>query len=821
MRWYPTRVGLLWPGRALAGVVLALVAATMAGVVAAPLAQAGLAGQVAPPGAVVLVERLGMDEALDAVGPGAGVAGFVSTLPVHQPLASRVLSLAAGRRVDALAAVEDNPGAGLPDPATVDRIRADNPGVRLGRLPPTRVLAYPGLEAAGLFTLGPSGQAIPAGRLDPGGQPIPLQPGQLLVLAVPDAPALADLVGRLQAADGAGPVMVLGLRAAPGRANSAPLLVLRHPDARGLVTSDSTRRLGLVALEDVRPTLAGGPSAGDDGTGIRIVDNSDPAVAATRLDRRVAALVAARTWAIPLLCLAAVLALFALLATWRVQRSGEPMVEGPRWAGTGALSPAAAARWLLALTLALPPGYLVASMAEPLAARMWRTLLPGSLGDPGEVVPLAVAWVGSGIAVAIALTFLALRLDRPTPDRAPGPGPALASDPLHAPAPAAPDSAPTPESGSAGTPESDPAHDPERDPQPAPVPPAPVEPAPVEPAPGPRLDPRWGSVADGQATFRGSSTAPASAHEAHFGTPLSASLPDPSRGASPARIPPSQGGRSPTRVPAPVLLGAVLLGLVALDLVLGGDGLAQPLLGGSAWDGERFYGLGNGYFAFALAAALLVIGFAPLPMMPAAALLVGLGVVDGLPRLGADVGGALTSMLTAGAALVVLAPGRPKLRRVVLLGGLAVVAAVAVALGVGLGGPVTHAGRFAERLQQGPADAAGVVVDQLARNLRLLANSPFAWVGPLQVAAAGLIALRPPPPFQGLSGWIRRVLGLGAFGSLLLILLNDTGVTATAASGLFLLAIPAWAWLARHHPSSPPPSRPPARPAVGVRPPGY
>jgi hypothetical protein len=112
------------------------------------------------------------------------------------------------------------------------------------------------------------------------------------------------------------------------------------------------------------------------------------------------------------------------------------------------------------------------------------------------------------------------------------------------------------------------------------------------------------------------------------------------------------------------------------------------------------------------------------------------------------------------------------------------------------------------------------VVDQLARNLRLLANSPFAWAGPLQVAAAGLIALRPPPPFEGLSGWIRRVLGLGAFGSLLLILLNDTGVTATAASGLLLLAIPAWSWLDQHSPAGPPPSHPSARPAVGVRPPG-
>jgi hypothetical protein len=241
--------------------------------------------------------------------------------------------------------------------------------------------------------------------------------------------------------------------------------------------------------------------------------------------------------------------------------------------------------------------------------------------------------------------------------------------------------------------------------------------------------------------------------------------------------------------------------------------LSQPLVGGSAWDGERFYGLGNGYFAFALAAVMLVAGFAPLSAAATAGVLVALGVVDGLPRLGADVGGALTSMLTAAAALVVLAPGRPRARRVVLLAGLAVAAAVAVALGAGLGGPVSHAGRFAERLQQGPVDAAGVVVDQLARNLRLLANSPFAWAGPLEVLLAGVIALRPPGPLRQLPDWTRRVLGLGAFGSLLLILLNDTGVTATAASGLFLLAIPAWAWLEGQRPAGPPAPAPSARPA--------
>jgi len=650
------------------GLVVAVVVLFGVGTAPALASQAG-AGTVAPPGALVLVERLGMDEALAAAGgERPQVAGFVSTLPVQQPLASRVLSLAAGRRVDALAALGDDPDAsGLPGPATVERIRADNPGARLGRLPPTRVLASPGQEVAGLFTLGPSGPAPAPEPLEPGDGPLPPRPDRLLVVAVPDATALANVLDRLRPAAGAGrPVMVLGLRAAPGRANAAPLLVFDPALRGGLPTSDSTRRLGLVTLEDVRPTLAGAESSGDDGSVIRIARDAAASASVTRLDRRVAALVTARTWAIPLLCLAAVLALFALLATWR---------------GRGGARSASAARVLLALTLALPAGYLVASMAEAPAARLWAAVRPG-LPGPGTAGVWAVAWLASGLAVGAALAFLALRVDR------------------------------------------------------------------------------------------------------------------------------TSGG-----VRAPALLGAVLLGLVALDLVLGGHGLAQPLLGGSAWDGERFYGLGNGYFAFALAAVMLVAGFAPLSAVATALLLAGLGVVDGLPRLGADVGGALTSMLTAAAALVVLAPGRPRARRVVLLAGLAVAAAVAVALGAGLGGPVSHAGRFAERLTQGPADAAGVVVDQLARNLRLLANSPFAWAGPLEVLLAGLIALRPPPPLDRLPEWTRRVLGLGAFGSLLLILLNDTGVTATAASGLFLLAIPAWAWLDQQRPAGQPPSQPRPRPA--------
>jgi hypothetical protein len=652
-------------GLALLGVALAV--AVLPRPAAAQEAEPA-AGPLAAPSALLLVDRLTLDEALEAThGRPAATVGFVSTLPGWEPLAARVLSLAAGRRVDA----EAVRAPGLPDPAVVQRLRADNPDARFGRLPPTRVLAWRGMEAAGLFTLGPTGPAEPASPLGQRGGPIPLRPGRLVVLAVPDAAALQNVSARLAPEAGAGPVLVAGLRPAPRRANTAPLLVLGGNRA-GLPTSDSTRRQGLVALQDVRPTLTGGRSAGDDGTPIRVVGDHRPVGAATWLDRRVGALVLARTLAIPLLALAAVLALLALLAAWRARRRG-----------SGAAGWERAARGLLALALALPAGYLAASVAEPLAAGALRAVFPGLFRDPGMASGWGLAWLASGLLAATVLAGIALRLDR--------------------------------------------------------------------------------------------------------------------------------------RLPAPALLGGGLLALVAAGLLAGGEGLAQPLLGGSAWDGERFYGLGNGYFAFALAAAMLVICFAPLRPWWAAALLGGLAVVDGLPWLGADVGGALTAMLTAAAALVVLAPARPTAGRVLLLAGVAVVAAAAVALGAGLGGPVTHAGRFADRLLQAPGDAGGVVVEQLGRNLRLLAHSPFAWVGPLQVAAAGLVALRPPAALAGLRGWHRRVLGLGALGSLLLILLNDTGVTATAASGLFLLAIPAWALLDRGAAAGPPPQDT-AQPPVGVSP---
>jgi hypothetical protein len=174
-------------------------------------------------------------------------------------------------------------------------------------------------------------------------------------------------------------------------------------------------------------------------------------------------------------------------------------------------------------------------------------------------------------------------------------------------------------------------------------------------------------------------------------------------------------------------------------------------------------------------------------------------------------------------------PGRAAARgagfvRALAAAALALAAALAVAFGAGLvTGEPSHGSRFVDRLTgEGPAAAAEVVVRQLGRNGRLLANSFFAWVGPVQVAAAGILAVRPPRALAAvLPERVRRVTLLGALGSLQLILLNDTGVTATSASGLFLLAILAWSVL-REAPATAVPDggdgQPPAGPVSGPDP---
>lgn len=621
-------------------------------------------------GVLVLVRQFTWDQASAAAGRHGGpvTAGLVSTLPADASLEDRVLSLAAGREVDAagLRAPAAAPGDG--GVAAADRMRAANPDAVFGGLPPTRVLAEPGMAAAGLLAVGAAGAPPPAAALPASGE-LPTVPGQLLVVAVPDAAGLGRILGRLEAPGGGRPrVLVVGLEPPPGHARTAPLLELSGPAlSSGVATSDSTRRDGLVAYQDVRPTLTGS-AINTEGAPIRSLPRTDPLGFVGHLDRQVAALVSARGLAVVLY---AVLGSVAMAACLAVLLLAFPGARRPARASGTAAALRPVARALVVASLATPSGYLIASAVAPTS---WT------------------AWLLLGIAATVALAIAAWAVAR----------------------------------RSAGA-------------------------APEIPATAP-----W---------------VPATA----------------------ATTASARGWRG--WVP-PALLGALVTGLVVADLLIGGGALARPLLGNSAFDGERFYGLGNGYFAHALAGIFLLVAFRPMRARAVAALLVGLAVVDGLPSLGADVGGAVTAMLSAAAAWLLLGRARPSLARVLWLAAAAVAAAVAVVVGVALVfGETTHGSRVAQDLGGDPSAALRTVGHQLSGNFGLLAGNFWAWWGPLLVVCAGLFSLRPPALLAGVPDWVRRVVGVGAIGSALLILLNDTGVTAAAGSGLALVLTLAWSAL--------------------------
>ena len=130
------------------------------------------------------------------------------------------------------------------------------------------------------------------------------------------------------------------------------------------------------------------------------------------------------------------------------------------------------------------------------------------------------------------------------------------------------------------------------------------------------------------------------------------------------------GGPTSAHTAAATVAGAGAA-LVVVDAALGWRSLLTPLLGGSALEGSRFYGLGNSYAGLLLSGLVLLCALLP-PWLGVGVLLVG-ALFAGAPWTGADLGGGLTLFAAAGIwwALAVR-------RRLGLVEGVAVVGAVVV-----------------------------------------------------------------------------------------------------------------------------------------------
>ena len=241
--------------------------------------------------------------------------------------------------------------------------------------------------------------------------------------------------------------------------------------------------------------------------------------------------------------------------------------------------------------------------------------------------------------------------------------------------------------------------------------------------------------------------------------------------------------RGRPRAALAVVVGATV-GLVALDLGVGGPLQISRAFGSDAQSAGRFYGLGNGAFAaYAGAAAILVASARRrAPWIPALLLLVTLVVA--LPGLGNDVGGALTVAPVFG--LAVAALWERLSWRVVLALAAATTVLLGAALAIDLGRPASDRSHLA-RFVTGSGQSA-TLSRRVATNVGQYAAQPGLILVVLLAVAMVVLLARGRFQAQLPLGSTARIGVLSALGVALLgNALNDSGAVVTAVSALFVV----------------------------------
>jgi hypothetical protein len=253
---------------------------------------------------------------------------------------------------------------------------------------------------------------------------------------------------------------------------------------------------------------------------------------------------------------------------------------------------------------------------------------------------------------------------------------------------------------------------------------------------------------------------------------------------------------------APLSLIALTLGVLLVDIAVGGPLQLNTVFGYSPTVAGRFAGYGNLAFALVAAAAIMFVSgmwsFASVragaraprrrPLALGVVLLVLLVVVaaDGLPSMGSDVGGVLALVPAAAVLALLLAGVRLSWGRLLLIVAGTGAVLVTFAL-VDLSRPAdsrTHLGRLAAKILH--ADNGGVATvlqRKLQANIGILTSSVWTWVIPIALAFLSFLLWRRPGSLKAVE---ERMPGLraGLVGALVAgivgFALNDSGIAVPA-----------------------------------------
>ncbi len=234
-------------------------------------------------------------------------------------------------------------------------------------------------------------------------------------------------------------------------------------------------------------------------------------------------------------------------------------------------------------------------------------------------------------------------------------------------------------------------------------------------------------------------------------------------------------------------LAAGLTTALTLDMITGNVLLHRSLLGYSAVEGARYYGIGNEAVGLLLGTALVTVARlwnGSRTQRVILTLLMG-GMVLLLGSAGAKAGGVPVSLALFGTFLYTVSGRRWTIRTAALLAGVAAAGLALAALGDAflLPHPHSHVGEAVKRITAGGSgEAWDIVRRKLATEIRLAYHS--TWAALLWPGVLGITALWKRKPLSSLAdSALRTAAGVGLFACLLL---NDAGVVAAALFAVIL-----------------------------------
>lgn len=247
---------------------------------------------------------------------------------------------------------------------------------------------------------------------------------------------------------------------------------------------------------------------------------------------------------------------------------------------------------------------------------------------------------------------------------------------------------------------------------------------------------------------------------------------------------------------------------IMVDFVRGAVLLRDSILSYTPVDGARYYGIGNEHMGSLVGAAMIGAGFLAasggkrtLRMSILTVALCAVVIAIGLPRLGANAGGAMSAMPAAVAGLILWRGKGIDKKRIIavcvsVVGALGILAAIDSLIP---GSSQSHIGKAVHLIATGGVGEMGIIIERkLAMNLMLLKNSTWSKLLIVSVAAVitlifvrnrdVIMRLRKIPHIQ--AGVIAATVGTVAA-----LLFNDSGVVAAATAFIYVWVLVALIYL--------------------------